>query len=86
MVFEHPCWHRLIYSSYLYRTGGPFGIEPTVKAAGNFYAIICIALMPIFWSIPELYMTYKLSTLYPCASGVSFSVIEMNVFLCALSS
>ncbi|KAL3767923.1 hypothetical protein ACHAWO_001819 [Cyclotella atomus] len=50
-------------------TGGPFGIEPTVKAAGNLYAIIGVALFPFLWAIPEVYMTFRLSTLYPCASG-----------------
>ncbi|KAL7481630.1 hypothetical protein ACHAW6_007313 [Cyclotella cf. meneghiniana] len=50
-------------------TGGPFGIEPSVKAAGNLYAIIGIALMPFVWAVPEMYMTYRLSTMFPCASG-----------------
>jgi hypothetical protein len=54
--------------------GGPFGIEPTVKAAGNLYAIIGVALFPFLWAIPEIYMTFRLSTLYPCASGVSYYV------------
>lgn len=50
-------------------SGGPFGIEPSVKAAGNLYAIIGIALMPFVWAVPEMYMTYRLSTMFPCASG-----------------
>ncbi|KAL3803001.1 hypothetical protein HJC23_011624 [Cyclotella cryptica] len=50
-------------------TGGPFGIEPSVKAAGNFYAIIGISLMPFVWAVPEMYMTYRLSEMFPCASG-----------------
>jgi hypothetical protein len=63
-------------------TGGPFGIESSVKAAGNLYAIIGITLMPLVWAIPEMYMTYRLSTLYPCASGVrSSSVFRINHLL-----
>lgn len=50
-------------------TGGPFGSEPSLKAAGNLYAIIGFAVMPIVWSLPEAVMTYELSTLFPCASG-----------------
>ena len=40
-----------------------------MKAAGNLYAIIGIALMPFVWAVPEMYMTYRLSTMFPCASG-----------------
>jgi amino acid transporter len=54
---------------YKIDTGGPFGIEPSVKAAGNFYAILGLSLMPILWAVPEAYMTYKLSMKHPCASG-----------------
>ena len=53
----------------LQRKGGPFGVEPSLKAAGNLYAIIGFAVMPFLWSIPEAVMTYELSSLYPCASG-----------------
>lgn len=50
-------------------SGGPFGVEPSLKAAGNLYAIIGFAAMPILWALPEAVMTYELSTLFPCASG-----------------
>ncbi|KAL3759065.1 hypothetical protein ACHAWU_008674 [Discostella pseudostelligera] len=50
-------------------SGGPFGIEPSLKAAGNLYAIIGFAAMPMLWSLPEAIMTYELSTMFPCASG-----------------
>jgi amino acid transporter len=49
--------------------GGPFGVEPSVKAAGNLYAIIGFAVMPFVWALPECLITYELSALYPCASG-----------------
>ena len=49
--------------------GGPFGVEPSLRAAGNLYAIIGFAVMPFIWSLPEAVMTYELSSLYPCASG-----------------
>lgn len=50
-------------------TGGPFGIEPSLNAAGNLYAICGFAAMPFLWSFPEALMTYELSTMFPCASG-----------------
>lgn len=61
----------LFYRLLLFRlpTGGPFGIEPSLKAAGNLYAIIGFAAMPMLWSLPEAIMTYELSTMFPCASG-----------------
>jgi len=52
--------------------GGPFGIEPALKAAGNLYAIIGISVMPFIWSLPESIITYEMSSKYPCASGGKF--------------
>src|SRR6056300_315633 len=49
--------------------GGPFGIEPALKAGGYLYAIIGVSVMPFIWSLPEALITYELSSLYPCASG-----------------
>jgi len=49
--------------------GGPFGVEPSLKAAGNLYTIIGFAAMPFLWALPEAVMTYELSSLYPCASA-----------------
>ena len=64
-------------------TGGPFGSEPSLKAAGNLYAIIGFAVMPIVWSLPEAVMTYEMSTLFPCASGgVRFVRDNDDALLC----
>ena len=59
-------WHMSFFCNL---EGGPFGTEPSVKAAGNFYSIIGFSVMPFLWAAPEVYMTYKLSTKHPCASG-----------------
>ncbi len=50
-------------------SGGPIGVEPSIKAAGNLYAIIGFAVMPIMWALPEVLMTTDLGLRYPCASG-----------------
>lgn len=50
-------------------SGGPIGVEPSIKAAGNLYAIIGFAVMPILWALPEVLMTTELGLRYPCASG-----------------
>jgi len=54
---------------YFSSGGGPFGMEPSLKAAGNLYAIIGFAAMTFVWALPEAVMTYELSSLYPCSSG-----------------
>ena len=50
-------------------SGGPFGCEPTVKAAGPFYALLGFILFPILWSIPEAFITAELGSAYPEPSG-----------------
>jgi amino acid transporter len=50
-------------------SGGPVGVEPSIRAAGNLYAIIGFAAMPFLWSLPEVLITTELGLLYPCASG-----------------
>ena len=63
--------------------GGPFGVEPSLKAAGNLYAIIGFAVMPFLWALPEAIMTYELSVLHPCASGGVLWVRLFRFLLCA---
>jgi len=50
-------------------SGGPFGCEPAVKAAGPFYALLGFTLFPILWSIPEALITAELGSAYPEPSG-----------------
>ncbi|KAL3816734.1 hypothetical protein ACHAXA_002220 [Cyclostephanos tholiformis] len=44
--------------------GGPFGIEPSIRAAGNFYAIIGFFVVPFIWSIPEALVTAELGAAF----------------------
>ena len=78
-LLANPFSHGLHFIST--KSGGTFGIEPVVKAAGNFYAILGIALMPFFWSLPEMFMTYKMSIKYPCASGVRVNGLQIFFML-----
>jgi hypothetical protein len=50
-------------------SGGPFGIEATVRAGGNLYAILGFLVMPFVWSLQEALMTAELGTAFPEASG-----------------
>jgi amino acid transporter len=42
-------------------SGGPFGIEESVRAAGPFYTLVGFALSPLVFSLPECLMTVELS-------------------------
>jgi hypothetical protein len=46
-------------------SGGPVGMEVSVKAGGPFLAILGFTVMPFIWSLPEAAMTAELSIAYP---------------------
>jgi len=50
-------------------SGGPFGIEPTIRAAGNFYAILGFLVAPLAFSVPEALVTAELGSAFRDASG-----------------
>ena len=43
-------------------SGGPFGIEEAVRAAGPFYTLVGFLLGPLIFSVPECLMTVELSS------------------------
>jgi amino acid transporter len=50
-------------------SGGPFGIEESVRSAGFAFSILGFIIMPLVWSIPESMVTAELGSAYPEASG-----------------
>ncbi|KAJ8572146.1 hypothetical protein K7X08_008657 [Anisodus acutangulus] len=50
-------------------SGGPFGVEDTVRAAGPFLALIGFLIFPFIWSIIESLITAELSTMFPENGG-----------------
>jgi amino acid transporter len=50
-------------------SGGPFGIEPAIRAAGNFYAILGFVVFPFVWAIPEALVTAELGSAFLDASA-----------------
>jgi amino acid transporter len=50
-------------------SGGPFGIEESVRSAGFLAAILGFSLFPFIWSVPEALVTAELGSAYPEASG-----------------
>jgi len=50
-------------------SGGPFGVETTVRSGGYFYSLLGFLVFPFVWSIQEAFMTAELGTAFPEASG-----------------
>ena len=42
-------------------SGGPFGVETSVRAGGNFFALLGFLVMPIIWSLAEALIRFFLS-------------------------
>ncbi|XP_047077786.1 polyamine transporter PUT1 [Lolium rigidum] len=59
----------LIFIIFYEVSGGPFGIEDTVGAAGPLLAIVGFLALPVIWSIPEALITAELGTMFPENSG-----------------
>jgi len=50
-------------------SGGPFGIEESVRSGGFFFSILGFLIMPFVWSLPEALMTAELGSAFPEAAG-----------------
>lgn len=59
----------LVFLIFYEVSGGPFGIEDSVQAAGPFLAIVGFLLFPIIWSIPEALITAEMGTMFPENGG-----------------
>ncbi|KAM7274344.1 hypothetical protein ACFE04_029008 [Oxalis oulophora] len=59
----------LIFLIYFEVSGGPYGEESTVGAAGPLIAILGYVIFPFLWSIPEALITAELATALPGNGG-----------------
>lgn len=59
----------LIFLIFFEVSGGPFGEEPAVAAAGPLLAILGFLIFPFIWSIPEALVTAELATAFPGNGG-----------------
>jgi hypothetical protein len=50
-------------------SGGPFGIESSVRSGGYFYSILGFIVMPFVWSLQEALMTAELGTTFQEEAG-----------------
>ncbi len=54
---------------YGYTAGGPFGYEEIFSKSGPGMALLFLAFVPIFWSIPMSYAAAELNSLLPVQGG-----------------
>uniref|UniRef100_A0A0A8Z972 Amino acid permease/ SLC12A domain-containing protein n=1 Tax=Arundo donax TaxID=35708 RepID=A0A0A8Z972_ARUDO len=59
----------LVFLIFYEVSGGPFGIEDSVKAAGPLLAIVGFLLFALIWSIPEALITAEMGTMFPENGG-----------------
>ena len=50
-------------------SGGPFGNEGAVAAAGPFWALLGFTIFPFIWCVPEALITAELSSVFPGNAG-----------------
>ncbi|XP_043714018.1 probable polyamine transporter At3g19553 [Telopea speciosissima] len=50
-------------------SGGPFGVEDSVRAGGPLLSLLGFLVFPLFWSIPEALITAELATSFPENGG-----------------
>ncbi|KAL8156834.1 putative polyamine transporter At1g31830 isoform X1 [Apium graveolens] len=59
----------LIFLIFYEVSGGPFGVEDSVGAAGPFLALLGFLVFPLIWSVPEALITAEMSTMFPENGG-----------------
>jgi amino acid transporter len=59
----------LIAATYFMVSGGPYGLEDIIGMAGYGRALLLLALVPIFWSLPTALMVGELASALPEEGG-----------------
>ncbi|KAJ4715943.1 Amino acid/polyamine transporter [Melia azedarach] len=59
----------LVFLIFYEVSGGPFGVEDSVRAAGPLLALFGFLLFPFIWSIPEALITAEMGTMFPENGG-----------------
>ncbi|KAK7309492.1 hypothetical protein RJT34_06257 [Clitoria ternatea] len=59
----------LVFLIFYEVSGGPFGVEDTVQAAGPLFALLGFLVFPLIWSVPEALITAEMGTMFPENSG-----------------
>ncbi|EYU29097.1 hypothetical protein ABFS82_05G116400 [Erythranthe guttata] len=59
----------LVFLIFYEVSGGPFGVEDTVRAAGPLLALAGFLIFPLIWSVPEALITAEMGTMFPENGG-----------------
>jgi amino acid transporter len=59
----------LLAATYFMVAGGPYGLEDILGKSGYLRALILLALVPIFWSLPTALMVGELASAIPAEGG-----------------
>ncbi|KAF5194238.1 Polyamine transporter put1 [Thalictrum thalictroides] len=59
----------LVFLIFYEVSGGPFGVEDAVNAAGPLLALLGFLVFPFIWSVPEALITAELGTMFPENGG-----------------
>ncbi|XP_061337473.1 probable polyamine transporter At1g31830 [Gastrolobium bilobum] len=59
----------LIFLIFYEVSGGPFGVEDSVRAAGPLLALLGFLVFPFIWSVPEALITAEMGTMFPENGG-----------------
>ncbi|CAN1748791.1 Probable polyamine transporter At1g31830 [Linum perenne] len=59
----------LIFLIFYEVSGGPFGVEDSVQAAGPLLALLGFLVFPLIWSVPEALITAEMGTMFPENGG-----------------
>ncbi|KAG2408942.1 polyamine transporter [Vigna angularis] len=59
----------LVFLIFYEVSGGPFGVEDTVHAAGPLLALLGFLVFAVMWSVPEALITAEMGTMFPENSG-----------------
>src|SRR5438552_10618917 len=59
----------LVFILYFSTSGGPHTTETLVRDVGPGLALLVLALIPIFWSIPEILIVGELASMLPEEGG-----------------
>ncbi|CAI9755453.1 unnamed protein product [Fraxinus pennsylvanica] len=59
----------LVFLIFYEVSGGPFGVEDSVKAAGPLLSLLGFLVFPFIWSMPEALITAEMGTMFPEDGG-----------------
>ncbi|CAI9095075.1 OLC1v1030934C2 [Oldenlandia corymbosa var. corymbosa] len=59
----------LVFLIFYEVSGGPFGVEDSVRAAGPLLALLGFLVFPFIWSVPEALITAEMGTMFPENGG-----------------